>query len=124
MNYRNTFILAANDCHSPIRPELFRSKQTAATIQFALLAEKPYQFTQEDILFETYTAKGGELNREEFFAKDQPCLRCSPLTKKYGWCFHFDESGRVALIGVGTDEYNRFLADEGTTKLKALKNLK
>jgi hypothetical protein len=133
MNYVDTFIVAAEDCPAStgIVPPTKAEKKTVANIQYELLAGHPYKYTQEDVLFETFVRhKGipaGELKargkamREEFFAKDQPCLRTSPLARTYGWGFHFDPKGKVALYPKGSAEYEKL--SEGTPKvLKALRS--
>jgi hypothetical protein len=55
--------------------------------------------------------------REQFFSKGQPCFRASPLTKTYGYGVHSDSIGKVALVGVETDECQKFLADEKIKKV-------
>jgi Family of unknown function (DUF6157) len=40
-----------------------------------------------------------------FFSKGRACLRAWPLVKQYGWGLRHDEQGRVAVRGVGTEEY-------------------
>lgn len=94
-----------------------------------MLAGHPYVYTQEDVLFMTYLAQNDiKINddelRREFFSKPKPCLRSSPLPKKYGWGFHFDGDGKVALYGTETDEYKRLSASKGITILKAMRSKK
>ncbi|MGO1521505.1 MAG: DUF6157 family protein, partial [Sphingobacterium sp.] len=62
--------------------------------------------------------------REHFFSKGQPCLRTSPLTKSYGFGVHFDHNGKVAIYGVETPAYERFLADGKIKKKKAVRSKK
>lgn len=121
----------ADDCPAAcgIVPAEWGGRKTVALIQYELLAENPYRFTQEDVLFESYVrhqqippeARGPAL-RAQFFARSQACLRASPLPKQYGWGLHFDPAGRVALCAVGTEEYRRFAADDGLTVLKAMRS--
>lgn len=130
LNYYDTFIQVADDC--PLAagavPVEKGGKKTIAVIQYELLAQNPYQYTQEDVLFETHVRhKGvpsGELAaaRQAFFAKSQACLRASPLPKSYGWGLHFDHAGKVALYGVESEEYRRFAQDSGLTQLKAMRS--
>jgi len=54
----------------------------------------------------------------------QPCFRASPLTKTYGFGIHCDSSGKVALCGMETEEYQGFLSDSRIKKLKAMKSSK
>ena|SRR5215216_4814886 len=133
MNYIDTFIVTAEDCsaNTGVIPEPKAGKKTVAVIQYELVAGNPYKYTQEDVLFETFVRhKGippGELKtrgkamREEFFAKDQPCLRTSPLARTYGWGFHFDPKGKVALYSKGSPEYEK-LSKAASKILKALRS--
>jgi len=132
MNYIETFITVADDSPTDksIVPEERSGKKTVALIQYELLAEHPYKYTQEDVLFQTHVrhkeipatelkAQGKKM-REEFFAKEQPCLRASPLARKYGWGFHFDPEGKVALYPVESKEYKQ-LTKQASKVLKALR---
>ncbi|WP_344308138.1 DUF6157 family protein [Brevibacterium samyangense] len=56
------------------------------------------------------------------FARGQPCLRSSPLAKRYGWGFHYDAEGRVALVPVGSPEYEAFVTDDSLTVVKAMRS--
>lgn len=60
--------------------------------------------------------------REAFFSKGQPCLRSSPLAKRYGFGIHCDAEGRVALVPLGSAEYRAFLEDKGVKKIKAMRS--
>lgn len=123
--YRDVFIAVAGDC--PVDeaqvPEPFRGKATVATIQHGLLAADPYALRQSDVLFLTHALRRGvdpdespdaaAALRAELFSKPQPCLRASPLPKKYGWGIHFDGEGRAALVGLGTPRYDQLAAGDG-----------
>jgi hypothetical protein len=131
-NYFNTLIEVAEDCPRasgevpPVRGE----RKSVANLQFELLAEHPYELTSDDVIFAVYATRKGIAEpdrkeaREHFFAKGQPCLRASPLTKRYGWGVHSNEAGRIALVGVGTEEYARLVADASVTKIKAMRSRK
>ncbi len=129
-NYYNTFIEVAEDCPAKIAevPSQRGVAKTAAVIQFELISSNPYQYTSDDILFQVYAVKNklnaGDLAdaREAFFAKGQPCLRASPLTKRYGWGVHSDSQGRVALYPVESDEYRQLAGDETLAHLKAMRS--
>jgi hypothetical protein len=135
LNYYETLIAVADDCpvDSSAVPTSRGNKPTAAVLQYEMLADSPFQHTQEDVLFQSWFARqpGAEEMapdevqrlRDEFFAKPQPCLRSSPLPKKYGWGFRFDEAGRVALCPVESDEYRKIV--EGKTgAVKVLKAMR
>ncbi len=57
-----------------------------------------------------------------FFARGQPCLRTSPLAKTYGWGIHSDAAGRVALVGMESERYAAFVADDATVKTAAMRS--
>src|SRR5262249_52523720 len=88
-----------------------------AVIQYELLSAKPYSLTLEDLIFETHVRRLGLSKAEakarraairaELFSKAHPCMRASPLTKRYGWGVHHDAAGRMALYGVESGEYRR-----------------
>ena len=97
-------------------------------MQYDLISNNPYKFTSDDIFFQVFADRNDLTNaeykqaREQFFSKGQPCFRASPLTKNYGYGVHSDGNGKVALVGMETDEYQKFLADEKIKKLKAMKS--
>jgi hypothetical protein len=127
-NYFNTLILPSEDCpldYSAI-PSTQSGKQTVAEMQYEMLVEAPNIHTSDDVLFEIYAARNSikvtDINRELFFSKGQPCLRASPLTKRYGWAIFNDSNGKVSLISLGSKEYNRLLGDTIVTKKYAMRN--
>jgi len=131
-NYENTFIAIADD--SPATqaevPPIKANAKTVANIQFEMLNKNPYKFTSDDVLFQVYAERNDlseselEEARKMFFSKGQPCFRASPLTKRYGWGIHNNEEGKIAMYGLGTDEYERFLNDKGLKVVKAMKSAK
>ncbi len=58
---------------------------------------------------------------QELFAKSHPCMRASPLPKKYGRGVHSGSQGRLALYDRDSEEYRRFVAagERGELKLTA-----
>lgn len=126
MTYRNTLIAVADDC--PVMSSQTPAKASVAEFQFTLLHGHPYQYTQDDVLFRThYRQESGDwdtLKRErwqEFFEQPRACLRPSPLPKKHGWGFHFNEDGKVALLAVESPEYGQFQNDSGVKVVKAMR---
>jgi hypothetical protein len=129
-NYKDTFIQVADD--SPAKsgetPPVKGADKSVANIQFDLVSTNPYQYTSDDVVFKTYAIKKDlskdelETEREKFFSKGQPCLRASPLTKRYGWGVHSDENGKVAIYGVDSEEYRKFLQDENIDTVKAMRS--
>jgi hypothetical protein len=130
-NYTSTFITVAPDSAATggTIPPAARTP-TVASLQYALLSARPYELTSDEVLFEVYAARAGiseedrESEREQFFAKDQACLRASPLAKRYGWGFHHDEHARVALVAVRTPLYNELSEQPDITKKSAMRSSK
>jgi len=128
-NYFDTFIEVAEDtkANCGIIPPT-KDKKTVAEMQYDLIAENPYKYTSDDILFQIFVDRNDldkeeyEKAREQFFAKGQPCFRASPLTKTYGFGIHSDSNGKIALYGMETEEYQQFLTDTKIRKLKAMKS--
>ena len=131
-NYSNTFIQIAEDC--PVTtgdiPPLKVDSKTVANLQFEMIAHHPYQFTSDDVVFGVYATKNNiakkDLNaeREKFFSKGQPCLRSSPLAKRYGWGFHHNADGKVALFAVDSKQYKKFKNDASVKQTKAMRSKK
>ncbi|WP_255717415.1 DUF6157 family protein [Dyadobacter fanqingshengii] len=129
-NYFDTFIQVAEDSPAKIGeiPPAKGSEKSVANIQFEMISEHPYQYTSDDVIFQTYaTRQGFEKNelaaeREKFFSKGQPCLRASPLTKRYGWGVHSNSEGKVALYGRDSEEYDKYSADDKVDTVKAMRS--
>jgi hypothetical protein len=114
-NYRNTLITISSD--SPVNAGTIPEKPgSVAGVQHALLAARPYALTSDDLLHAAHLARGGDKDRETFFAKPQACLRASPLVKQFGWGLHQDDAGCVALIAMESADYARLLADPSVAK--------
>lgn len=131
-NYQNTFIAVADDSSVTKGevPPLNGDGKTVAGIQFERISKNPYKFTSDDVLFQVFAERRylteGEMEeaRKQFFSKGQPCFRASPLTKKYGWGVHNNEHGKIAVYGVESDEYQKFVSDENLKVVKAMKSSK
>ncbi len=130
-NYTNTFLKVADDCpiHFGEVPPINNQRKSVANQTFDLLNEAPpYTFSSDDLLFRLYALRNGiadddmEAARERFFAKGQPCMRCSPLTKRYGWGIHFDEDAKMALIARDAPEYDAFAKREDLKQVFAMRN--
>ncbi|RZM18630.1 MAG: hypothetical protein EOO88_40210 [Pedobacter sp.] len=128
-NYFDTFIEVAEDtkASSGIIPPV-KEKRTVADLQFQLVSQNPYQYTSDDVFFKVFADRNDlteaeyDEARAAFFSKGQPCFRASPLPKTYGFGIHNDDKGRVALIGMETEEYQKFIEDSNIRKLKAMKS--
>ena len=131
-NYVDTFIEVADDCPTHICeiPKSKGDKKTIAEMQFDLIVKNPYKYTSDDILFQVYADRNklsdseSKESREHFFSKGQPCFRSSPLTKRYGFGVHSDKSGKIAIFGRETIEYQQFIKDEKIKKVKAMRTSK
>ena len=128
-NYQNAFIEVADDCPatSGEMPPVKGDKKTVANVQFDLLNAHPYELTSDDVIFGTYAIrnelKKSELKaaREAFFSKGQPCMRTSPLTKRYGWGVHSDDKGKIAIYPMESAEYKKLAKDKALQHTKAMK---
>lgn len=129
-NYFNAFIETAEDCSAQKgeMPPIKGEKKTVANLQFDMLWENPYQYTSDDIFFSVFALRKEipknemEEAREHFFSKGQPCFRASPLTKRYGWGIHNNEEGKVAMYGMETKEYKKFVEDKSLKQTKAMRS--
>lgn len=129
-NYQNTFIEIAEDCPANTGevPAIKGDTKSVANLQFEMLYNNPYKYTSDDVLFSVFANRKGFLKdewneqRAEFFSKGQPCFRASPLAKRYGFGIHCDDDGKVALYGMETTEYAKFVKDKSIKKVKAMRS--
>ena len=128
-NYTNTFIEVAEDCpvsEAQIPPE--KNEKTLANLQYDQIVKNPYKYSSDDIIFTCYRIKNDISKSEEqgerskFFSKGQPCLRTSPLAKRYGFGIHHNSEGKVALFPVESRDYQTFLNDNSIIKVKAMRS--
>src|SRR5690349_20946654 len=106
MSYVDTFIRIAPDCElqRAAVPTARCDKPTIAELEYGLLSETPYRYTERDVQFAVHLARLGLAPEEiaaeraalerEFFSKSRACFRASPLPKKFGWGIHYDADGR------------------------------
>lgn len=124
-NYVSTFIVVAPDTTATVAtvPD---KPGTVATLQYEMLAAKPYAMTSDDLLFAVYAArndvKPSKATREAFFAKPQACLRASPLPKTYGFGLHHDAKGRVALVPMESARYADLSDDPHVKTVAAMRS--
>lgn len=131
-NYLDTFIEVAADTKvvCGTKPPVREGKMTIAALQFDLIFEHPYKYSSDDILFQVFVIRNKIKKSEQknaraaFFSKGQPCLRASPLTKTYGFGLHADHEGKIALYGMETKAYEKFVADKKLKKVKAMRTTK
>lgn len=127
-NYVDTFIEVAEDCPAEAAQEPPSGERpTIAALHYALIAEEPFGRTSDDVIFATHALRHGIAlddadARERLFAKGQPCLRSSPLGKRYGWGIRSDAEGRVALVPRESEEYARLAADPAIAHTRAMRS--
>jgi hypothetical protein len=129
-NYYNTLIEIAEDSKNAmgVAPILKGDKKTVAYLQFEMVANNPYKYTSDDVLFSVFAQRKDfashqlEAEREIYFSKGQPCFRASPLTKSYGWGVHSDPDGKIAIYAVESDKYQQLLKDGTVKKVKAMRS--
>jgi Family of unknown function (DUF6157) len=129
MNYYDTLIEVADDC--PVTeaqaPRARGAKKTKALVEYELLVNRPYKYTEEDIAFDVYAIlheipKAIWLEeRKQFLSKSHPHLRVSALPKRYGWGIHNNSEGKIALIAVESPLYKQLLNDPRIAKIKAFR---
>lgn len=131
-NYYDTFIEVAEDTKvfCGTKPPFKTDKKTIAEMQYEILVNNPYKFTSDEILFQVFADRNDltkaeyKQARQQFFSKGQPCFRSSPLTKTYGFGVHADSNGKVAIFGMETEQYEKFLTDPKIKKVKAMRTTK
>lgn len=134
MNYVNTFIEVAEDCKAEagLEPKARASGKTVAEIEYELVAQKPYTYTQEDVQFHVHATRKAipahdlalheaEL-RQAFFSQPMACMRTSPLAKTHGWGLHFNEAGLLGLVSRDSARYQELARDPKITHTRALRS--
>lgn len=134
MNYFDTFIQVAPDCPVKVAvvPVVKGENKSIAVLEYELLSNKPYSYTQEELQFSVYALRkaipASELKSRrkelwaEFFSKPLACLRASPLPKKYGWGVHFNKEGKIAIYPVESKKYQHYTKHKGVKQLLAMRN--
>ncbi|KAA3643289.1 MAG: hypothetical protein DWQ07_22505 [Chloroflexi bacterium] len=129
-NYFNTLIEVAEDCpidHAEV-PQERGGKKTIALLQYEIIAANPYKYTSDDVIFQVHADRKDipqsqrVAEREKFFSKGQPCLRSSPLTKRYGWGVHSNADGKIAPYAMESQEYKDMAQTEDIKSLKAMRS--
>lgn len=129
-NYADTFIAVAPDSRAVAAeaPPADAENPSIAARQFAMLHDHPYEYTSDEVLFTVYADRAGIAEsdraqaREEFFSRGQACMRASALGKRYGWGTHHDAEGRVALVPMGSTEYEQLSASTELAQTAAMRS--
>jgi hypothetical protein len=132
MTFLNTFVRTAPDCpeSAGIEPACRGGKKPVHLIQLELLRSAPHHFTHESLVVESELLREpstGETRAEilsRIRSKPLPCLRCSPLAKRYGWGFHFDGEGKIAVHAAGSKAYQKLAADPKLEQVPAIRSKK
>jgi hypothetical protein len=133
-NYRDTFIQVAEDCpvQAGVIPPARGGTPAVANLQYAMIANAPYVYTSDDVIFAT-SAAGRTLvpaaspeqrrqSRAAFFSKGQACMRASALGKRYGWGIHADAEGRIAIYAVESQRYRELASEPNIKQLSAMRS--
>lgn len=129
-NYYNTLITVAEDCklQKAQVPPMKDGKKTIANQHFERITSTMENCTSDDVIFETYAARNEihlsqwDEERTVFFSKGQPCLRTSPLAKKYGWGIWSNNQGLIQLVAIESEAYQKLLEDKTIIKVKAMRS--
>lgn len=130
VNYYDTLIEVADDCPATEAevPRARGGKKTKPVLEYEMIANHPYEYTEEEIAFELYAVlrgipkAGWPEERRKFLSKGHPHFRTSALAKRYGWGIHNNTAGRAALVAVESPEYEKLVNDPRITKVKAFRS--
>lgn len=121
-NTRNTLVTVAPDTRAVAAAAPPTGRGTVAERQYAMLHGHDYELTSDDVTYAVHRDRGGDGDREAFFAVGRGCMRTSPLAKSYGWGIHSDDAGRLALVAVDSPRYAQLMADDAVTKTPAMRS--
>jgi len=124
-NYYNTFISVAQTCKKTagtIPPQ--KTPPTVAQLEYEIITANPYSLTSDEIQFEVYKRRNKNACLEDFAKINHACFRCSSLSQNYGWGFHFNEDGKVALFAVESEDYQHLLDNGEITQKLAFSSTK
>ena len=128
-DYKNTIIAVAEDCPA-VKAEIppnNSDEMTIARMQYEIIMNHPYTYTSDDVIFQIYALKKKipkkniKKERDLFFSKGQPCMRSSPLARRYGWGIHSNSEGKVAIYAVESEEYKKLSLDKTIGYKKAMR---
>jgi Family of unknown function (DUF6157) len=133
-NCFDTFIQVAEDCAArtgQVPPDR-AGNPTVASLQYAMIANAPYKYTSDDVIFATSapgrllsakaTEKARKTARDEFFSRGQACLRASGLGKRFGWGIHANGEGQVAIYAVESKRYQELARDPKVNQVRAMRS--
>lgn len=122
-NYYDTFIAVASDSAAKRGTAPTETEDPSIAFRtYQLVREHPYRYTSDEVLFTVHADRAGipdderPAARREFFSRPRACLRTSDLARSYGWGFHCDSDGRIALYAVESREYRDFVSGRITVR--------
>ncbi|MCB1336496.1 MAG: hypothetical protein KDK10_03225 [Maritimibacter sp.] len=128
MSTVNILVTPAPDCPvAAAEPPPVKARPTRANIEFDRLMAAPYSLDHKGFTHAVHVAMAEAagtpaLSFEAFHAKGQPCMRASPLTKRYGWAAHYDAAGRLALVDPGSAEGRALAGDPALPQAAAMRS--
>jgi len=128
MTTTNILVTPAPDCPaSGATPPPVKARPTRANIEYDLLTAAPYTLDHKGFSHAVHSAMAAAAGKpaqsfEAFHARGQPCMRASPLTKRYGWAAHYDADGRLALVAPGTPAYTALAGDPTLPQAAAMRS--
>ncbi len=126
---RNILITPAPDC--PVvqaqQPPQNPARATRAAIEHRLLTNAPYALDHKAFSHAIHIKMAREsgktaLDFDAFHSKGQPCMRASPLTKRYGWAAHYDADGHLALIDPDSAAFRTLAANPDLPQKPAMRS--
>ena len=128
MSTTHVLVTTAPDCRAAaaeLPPQ--KSRPTRANIEYDLLAAAPYALDHRGFTHAVHRAMAEvsgkpALDFDAFHAKGQPCMRASPLTKRYGWAAHYDAEGKLALIDPASPAFAALSQDPALPKTPAMRS--
>jgi len=102
-SHQEELIEVAEDCPADRakEPPDTRVPKTVARIEYEVLKENPYRFTEKELHYEVHAVRR---NRPDIKYKLFN-IRRSSLLKIYGWGIHRNQEGELALIAMESDRY-------------------
>ncbi len=121
-------ITPAPDCPAPAAtPPPVKPRRARANIEYDLLTAAPYRLDHKGFSHAVHVAMAGAAGKPAlgfaaFHAKGQPCMRASPLTKRYGSAAHYDAAGRLALVDPASAHFAALAADPDLPQKPAMRS--
>ncbi len=128
MTTASILITPAPDCpESAAIPPPMKAKRSRANIEYDLLMDAPYALDHKGFSHAVHVEMAmvsgkPALGYAAFHAKGQPCMRASPLTKRYGWAAHYDAEGKLALVDPASPDFAALEADPDLPQTPALRS--